>query len=123
MHGMRRKPGTLLPIEVSVLEVGLELLGRGVEEFHGFLIAKEMKEKDGARMLTAHETLYKALSRMQEAGLLDSHWEDPQVAEEENRPRRRLYHATAARQRALAEVHSFRGKDARVTRETGRSTA
>jgi PadR family transcriptional regulator PadR len=70
---MRRKPGTLLPIEVSVLEVGLDLLGRGVEEFHGFLIAKEMKEKDGARMLTAHETLYKALSRMQEAGLLDSH--------------------------------------------------
>ncbi|MDA1347852.1 MAG: PadR family transcriptional regulator [Chloroflexi bacterium] len=120
---MRRKPGTLLPIEVSVLEVGLDLQGRGVEEFHGFLIAKEMKEKDGARMLTAHGTLYKALSRMQEAGLLDSRWEDPQVAEEESRPRRRLYHATAAGQMALTEVHPFQGKDARVTRETGRSMA
>ena len=106
-----------------MLEVGLDLLGRGVEEFHGFLIAKEMKEKDETRMLTAHGTLYKALSRMQKAGLLDSRWEDPQVAEEENRPRWRLYHATATGQRASAEVHSFRGNDTRVTRETGRSMA
>src|SRR3989304_9473333 len=93
---MRRRPGALLPIELSILEAGIELRLRGAGYFHGFLIAKEIKEREGARLLTAHGTLYKALDRMEKAGLLQSRWEDPGIAALEDRPRRRMYVVTAA---------------------------
>ena len=101
---MRRKPGAVIPLELSVIEAGLELRRRGVAEFHGFLLAKEIKEREGARLLTAYGTLYKALDRMEKAGLLTSRWEDPLVAADENRPRRRLYQVTVVGERALAEA-------------------
>lgn len=100
---MRRKPGQLIPLEISILESGIELMVRGAPYFHGFLIAKEIKEREDARLLTAHGTLYKALDRMQKAGLLESEWEDPVVAAREGRPRRRLYRVTAAGEAALAK--------------------
>lgn len=99
---MRRRPGVLLPIEFSILEAGIELRLRGTGYFHGFLIAKEIKEREGARLLTAHGTLYKALDRMEKAGLLESQWEDPATAALESRPRRRFYSVTAAGEAALA---------------------
>lgn len=91
---MRRKPGTLLPLEVTILETAIDLRRCGQEEFHGFAAAKKIAEHTEARSLTAHGTLYKALERMQRAGLLESRWEDPNVAAAEGRPRRRLYHVT-----------------------------
>jgi len=69
---MRRKPGTLLPIEFSILEAALDLRRRGLSEYHGYLVAREIQEKKQARLLTAHGTLYKALRRMEKAGLLAS---------------------------------------------------
>ena len=69
---MKRKPGALLPIEVSLLRAGIGLLAHGIPEFHGYAVAKEMKEADAARQLTAHGTLYRALDRMEEAGLVES---------------------------------------------------
>ncbi len=101
---MRRKPGTLLPIELSILEAGVNLSTRGIGEFHGFLTAKAIKEREDARLLTAYGTLYKALYRMERAGLLASRWEDPLVAAQENRPRRRLYQVTVAGQGALSKA-------------------
>ncbi len=62
------------------MKAGVVIRGRGGEGFHGFMIAKKIEERGDARMLTAHGTLYKALSRMEEAGLLDSGWEDPLIA-------------------------------------------
>ncbi len=53
---------------------------------------KEEEEQSGSRSLTAHGTLYKALGRLEEFGLLSSHWEDAETAE--GRPRRRLYELT-----------------------------
>jgi DNA-binding PadR family transcriptional regulator len=51
-----------------------------------------MGEERGSRSLTAHGTLYKALGRLEELGLLASRWEDvPAIA---GRPRRRLYELT-----------------------------
>ena len=99
---MRRKPNELLPIEISILAAAVDLRQRGTSEFYGFLIAKEIKERVGARLLTAYGTLYKALDRLQSAGLLRSRWEDPFVAAEERRPRRRLYELTALGERVLA---------------------
>ena len=37
---MRRRAGSLIPLEVSILEVAIELRGRGVPEAHGFLLAR-----------------------------------------------------------------------------------
>ena len=98
---VRRKPGTLLPLELSILETAVELRRRGEDEFHGFSVAKEIAEREEARTLTAHGTLYKALGRMEEAGLLESRWEDPAIAGAEGRPRRRLYHVTGLGAQAI----------------------
>ena len=105
---MRRKAGTLLPLEISVLETAINLRRRGEEEFHGFAVAKEVAEREEARTLTAHGTLYKALERMQRAGLLESRWEDPDAAASEGRPRRRLYRITGLGEQALAASDALR---------------
>ncbi|MGD8327781.1 MAG: helix-turn-helix transcriptional regulator [Acidobacteriota bacterium] len=102
---MRRKKGTLVPLEVATLEAAIELRDGGDAEFHGFLLAKHMEDADGAKRLTAHGTLYRSLARLERAGLLDSRWEDPQVAADEGRPLRRLYRVTADGEAKLAEEH------------------
>jgi PadR family transcriptional regulator len=100
---MRRKPGTLLLLEVDILDAGLALRRAGTPSVHGFQLAKAIADRADARAaLTAHGTLYKALSRMETAGLLTSTWEDPNLAAGEGRPRRRLYQVTGAGERALA---------------------
>lgn len=102
---VRRKPGTLLPLEVLILEAGVDRLGAHDPEFHGFAVAKVIQDRTDARRLTAHGTLYKALGRMESAGLLDSRWEDPDLAVAQNRPRRRLYRVTPLGETALQSVH------------------
>ena len=94
----RRKPGTLLPLETDILGAALALRDGGLEAFHGFGLAQTLREQRGARALTAHGTLYKALGRLEERGLLASRWEEPSAAE--GRPRRRLYALTAEGERA-----------------------
>lgn len=105
---MRRKPGAILPIEESVLNVAAVLNSSGDGEFHGFEMAKRLQDVDDARNLTAHGTLYKALSRMEKAGLLESNWEDPQKAADDGRPRRRLYRITGAGEVALSRLTASR---------------
>jgi len=103
---MRRKPDALLPLELSILEAGIDLRLRGLANFHGFLIAREIKERQDARLLTAHGTLYKALDRLQRSGFLESEWEDPLIAAAEARPRRRFYRVTAAGEAALVRTQA-----------------
>jgi PadR family transcriptional regulator, regulatory protein PadR len=88
----RRKPGTLLPLETEILETALLMLRSGKAAFHGFGLAQSMRDQSEAPSLTGHGTLYKALSRLEEFGLLTSRWEDAAAAE--GRPRRRLYELT-----------------------------
>lgn len=99
---MRRKPGALLPIEVALLRAGVALFHRGEPEFHGYAIARAVAEGTESRRLTAHGTLYRALDRLETAGLLESTLEDADAAAAEMRPRRRLYRVTAAAETALA---------------------
>ncbi len=101
---MRRKKGVLISIEVSVLEAALGLRASGTEAAHGFLIAKVIQDLTGARQLTAHGTLYRALHRLAHAGFLESFWEDPQLALEQRRPTRRFYRVTVAGEHALAQA-------------------
>jgi PadR family transcriptional regulator, regulatory protein PadR len=90
---MRRKPGTLLPLETEILDVAQSMLRSGHATFHGFGLAQTMRDQNGSRSLTSHGTLYKALGRLEELGLLTSRWEDATAVE--GRPRRRLYALTA----------------------------
>jgi len=101
---MKRKPGKLLSIEISILASGVSLLRAGLGEFYGYAIAKEISGQEGARRLTAHGTLYRALERLEKAGFLSCRWEDPELAASEARPRRRLYRITAAGERAEADA-------------------
>src|SRR5689334_3821987 len=96
MPRMRRKPGTLLPLETAICVTAAALLRHGAREFHGYDIAKRLAEADDRRLLTAYGTLYRALGRLQQMGLLRSRWEDPEIPARENRPGRRLYTLTAA---------------------------
>jgi DNA-binding PadR family transcriptional regulator len=88
---VRRKPGALLPIEQAILHAAIRLWRTGSAEFHGYQIARHVAEETERRSLTEYGTLYRALSRLESMGLLESHWEDPQRAADENRPGRRLY--------------------------------
>jgi PadR family transcriptional regulator PadR len=84
----------LVPLELAICSAALVLRERGVEQFHGYLIAKELKDASAARLLTAYGTLYRALGRLEQMGLMTSTWEDPQISADESRPRRRLYAIT-----------------------------
>ena len=94
----------MIPIEVSVLEAALGLRASGTEAAHGFLIAKVIQNLTGARLLTAHGTLYRALHRLEQVGVLKSFWEDPRLALEQGRPTRRFYRVTAAGEQALIQA-------------------
>ncbi|MCW2706780.1 MAG: PadR family transcriptional regulator, regulatory protein PadR [Frankiales bacterium] len=99
LHVPRRRADVLLPLEESVLEVGLGRAQRGEPDFHGFALAEEVD--DGHRSLTAHGTLYKVLDRLETRGLLVSRWESDEEYDG-GRPRRRLYRVTADAAVALA---------------------
>jgi DNA-binding PadR family transcriptional regulator len=113
---VRRRPGTLFPLELDILDVGT-VLQASEGSFYGFSLAKRLAGPDGK--LAAHGTLYKALSRMSEAGLIEEDWEDPGIAAAEGRPRRRLYRITgvgaAARDREHARLVDEHRVAARVT--------
>jgi len=115
---MRRREGALVPLEVAVLAAGLGLRNAGEPEFHGFSLARAIRDGDRARGLTAHGTLYKALDRMERMGLLASRWEDPEIAAAQGRPRRRLYRVSGQGERALDEAH-----EASMARSTERGLA
>ena len=101
---MRRRQGALLPLETAIIAAGIRLQREGTREFHGFAIAKQLATHGDSRKLTSHGTLYKALDRLETAGLLESSWEDPAQAAADGRPRRRLYRVTAAGAVALTNA-------------------
>jgi DNA-binding PadR family transcriptional regulator len=93
---MRRKPDQLLPLELEILEAALVLERDGVTHFHGYSLAKLLQDRGNRSLLTAHGTLYRALHRLENAGLIGASWEDHNVAEAEGRPRRRMYRLQGA---------------------------
>ena len=93
---MRRKPGGLVPLEIAICLTAANLRRDGANEFHGYELAKRLGDASNRRLLTAYGTLYRALARLENMGLLQSRWEDPEIPARENRPGRRLYTLTAA---------------------------
>ena len=105
---MRRKLGAIIPIERSILAAMVSLRAQGVADCYGFLLAKEIADSKGARLLTGHGTLYKALGRLEQQGFLESSWEDQALAVQKHRPPRKLYRLTALPLPNLAEPEKDR---------------
>jgi DNA-binding PadR family transcriptional regulator len=99
---MRRKAGSLVPLEVAILEALIQLRRHGTPEAHGFLIASQLRAIGDGRRLTAYGTLYKALDRLAESGAIEDRWEDPEIAAADGRPRRRYHRITLAGEAARA---------------------
>lgn len=91
-----------MALEVAVLGALLARSGTAAVGAHGFELAREIASSEGARALTSHGTLYKALARLRNAGLVTARWEDADTALAAGRPRRRLYEITGAGQAAFA---------------------
>ena len=113
---MRRKPGALVPLEAAICMAAAHLRRRGVHEFHGYDLAKQLAEDEERRLLTAYGTLYRALGRLENMGLLKSRREDPEIAARENRPGRRLYTLTAAGTSAVRQLATTAERTSRVRR-------
>ncbi len=104
---MRRKAGSLVPLEVAILDTLVELRRNGTAEAHGFLIASQLRADDDDRRLTAYGTLYKALDRLADSGAIERRWEDPELAALEGRPRRRYHRITLAGETARAAADAI----------------
>ncbi|MFN0094741.1 MAG: PadR family transcriptional regulator [Dehalococcoidia bacterium] len=92
---MRRKANTLVPFERQLLMAALAFMESGQPEFHGYAIARDVADAAEAKRLVGHGTLYRALDRLEEFGMLASRLEDADAAAAASRPRRRLYQLTA----------------------------
>ena len=103
---MRRKQGSLVPLETAICVSAAELRREGISEFHGYQIAKRLSEIADQRLLTAYGTLYRALGRLEAMGLVHSRWEDPEIPARENRPGRRLYTLSATGERVADEART-----------------
>ena len=101
---MRRKPGTLVPLEVKILHIAVSRAATDRAQFHGFELAKLIAEGERSSKLLAHGTLYKALNRLAESGMLTAEWEDAGIALGDGRPRRRLYRITIGGEHAAASA-------------------
>jgi PadR family transcriptional regulator, regulatory protein PadR len=107
---VRRKPGSLVPLELAICAAAATMHQRGATEFHGYEMAKTLGDAADTRLLTAYGTLYRALGRLEKMGLVTSRWEDPHVPARENRPGRRLYVLTA-----LGEAAADGARGAEIT--------
>jgi DNA-binding PadR family transcriptional regulator len=101
---VRRKPGGLVPLEAAICRCAVALRADGIPEFHGYELAKRIRDGTDSRRLTAYGTLYRALARLEAMGLLQSRWEHPEIPARENRPGRRLYTVTPLCESAAKEA-------------------
>lgn len=101
---VRRKPGSLVPLEIDICLCAAELYKGGATDFHGYEMAKQLAAATDRQSLAAYGTLYRALGRLEDMGLLKSRWEDQRVAANEGRPPRRLYALTAAGRQSAREA-------------------
>ena len=101
----RSDPGDLLPLTPAALNV---LLALADGERHGYGIMLEVKERTGGRMRLGPGTLYGAIKRLKEGGVIEESGQrpDPEADDE----RRRYYRLTGFGGEVLAaEVERLDG--------------
>ena len=85
-----RDPGDLLPLTPVVLNV---LLALADGERHGYGIMLEVRERTGGRVRLGPGTLYGAIKRLKEGGVIEESGDRPDPAEAPDE-RRRYYRLT-----------------------------
>ena len=93
-------PQSVLPLPVAVFHV---LVALADEERHGYAIMRDVAERTGGQLRLSAGTLYGAIKRMIEDGLIEETAERPDA--EDRDERRRYYRVTAfGRRAATAEA-------------------
>ena len=110
-----------MPLERAICASAGALRRHGVNEFHGYQLARQLADDSDRRLLTAYGTLYRALARLEGMGMLQSRWEEPEIPARENRPGRRLYTLTALGETAARDAES--ATLTKLTRRPRRRTA
>lgn len=88
---MRRKANGLVPNEELLLATALTLTRNGQDEFHGYAL-RELWHSDGNEPATMnYATLYRCLDRLEERGLLESHYD---VVTKNGGPPRKMFKLT-----------------------------
>jgi len=102
---MTPPPAERIPLKHSTYQI---LLALGDEEMHGYRIMQTLFEKTEGRESILPGTLYAALARMVDEGMVEEI--EPSVDDESGGPRRRHYRRTAlGREVARAESECLRG--------------
>lgn len=105
--GRAGNPGDLLPLTPVVLNI---LLALADEERHGYGIMLEVRERTGGRVRLGPGTLYGAIKRLKEGGVIEECGERPDPGEAQDDERRRYYRLTGFGGRVLAaEVERLDG--------------
>lgn len=89
--GRKSDPGDLLPLTPVVLNV---LLALADGERHGYGIMLEVKERTGGRVRLGPGTLYGAIKRLKEGGVIEESGKRPDPDEAPDDERRRYYRLT-----------------------------
>jgi DNA-binding PadR family transcriptional regulator len=107
------KPDSLLPLPTAVFHILIALADR---DRHGYSIMQDVSARTGGKVQLSAGTLYSAIRRMLEQGLIDELKESPDPASTDER--RRYYRLTRFGKRvAAAEVERLNAllRDARAT--------
>ena len=94
------KPGSLLPLPAAVFHILIALADR---DRHGYSIMQDVSARTGGKVRLSAGTLYSAVRRMLEQGLIEELAESPDPSSTDER--RRYYRLTRfGRRTAAAEV-------------------
>ena len=105
--GRSKDPGDLLPLTPVVLNV---LLALADGERHGYGIMLEVRERTGGRVRLGPGTLYGAIKRLKEGGVIEESGQRPDPGAEADDQRRRYYRLTGFGGEVLAaEVERLDG--------------
>ena len=92
--------------ERKLTELESRLLNLLFRKRYGYEIASKYTEETGSKILLG--TLYRALSKLEDDGLIDSEWGDPQ--EDRGGARRRYYWIVAPGKKVLREFQTVQGR-------------
>lgn len=100
MNTTNQNPGDFLPLTPAVFHI---LLALADADRHGYAIMKEVESRTEGRLLLKPGTLYQAISRLLETGLI----EEVSIDDDKNvDSRRRVYRLSSfGRQTVIAEAH------------------
>lgn len=103
MHKTTRNPEHLLPLSEFAFQI---LLALGKGESHGYALGKEIEERTSGRLKPTTGSLYMALKRLRDDGLI----EEARPGDDHGDARRKYFRLTTLGRRVMAlEVERLEG--------------